>query len=269
MSLPQNYREEYLAAMLRCLDGVRIEREYSAKMREYKSLCDELNASLVASDAIVTDAERLIDKKKGCVRKEAQSLGLDLITMLGVERLAALYSECATLAATLGAEDELGINVEILLRIAACENWEKRIYATLGRDEAEKVIIAEKRKAVRREEELDIYFFADELEKLESLRRIRILCPIGGPVQLSGKTENLDTRLTVLDGRGKRLTFRLIASVVRGGETYLELVCPDSMKIKRPLNYYRINSTADGVTLTLVEDATLHATLSEITDGLL
>lgn len=269
MSLPQNYREEYLNAMLHCLDGVITERKYSAKMSEYKSLCDEISASLVASDAIVTDAERLIDKKKGCVRKEAQSLGLDLITMLSVERLAAIYSECVALAASLGAEDALGVNIEILLRIAGYEDWEKRIYAALDRDEAEKVIIAEKRKVVKRETEFDICFFADGLERLESLRRIRILCPVGGFVQLSGETENLDTRLTVLDGYGKRVTLRLIASVVHGAKTYLELVCPDSMKIKRPLNYYKINTTADGVTLTLVEDETLHATLSAITDNLI
>lgn len=269
MSLPQNYKEEYLAAMLHCLDGIRIEREYSAKMREYKALLAEINSSLATSDAIVTDAERLIDKKKGCVRKEAQSLGLDLITMLSVERLAAIYSECVALAAALGAEDALGVNIEILLRIAGYEDWEKRIYAALDRDEAEKVIIAEKRKVARREAEFDICFFADGLERLESLRRIRTLCPVGGAVQLSGVTENLDTRLTVLDAHGKRMTLRLIASIVHGEKTYLELVCPDSMKIRRPLNYYEVNSASDGVTLTLIEDEHLHATLSAITDNLL
>ena len=269
MSLPQNYKEEYLAAMLHCLDGIRIEREYSAKKREYKALLAEINSSLATSDAIVTDAERLIDKNKRCVRKEAQSLGIDLITMLSVERLAALYAECATIADSLGVEDEIGIAMEMILRIAAYEDWEKRIYADLGRIEAEKVIISVKRKAVREEEAAEISFFGEGLEMLESLQRIRTLCPVGGAVQLSGVTENLDTRLTVLDAHGKRMTFRLIASVVFAGDTYLELVCPDSMKIRRPLNYYRVSSTPDGVTLTLVEDEHRHATLSSITDNLL
>ena len=269
MSLPQNYREEYLNAMLHCLDGIKTEQEYTAKMREYKALCEEINATLTATDAIVTDAERLIDKNKRCVRKEAQSLGLDVITMMSLERLAALFSECARLAASLGVENEVGVSIEILLRIAACEEWEKRIYAALGRDEAEKVIITVKRKAVSKEEELEIPFFAMGLERLESLRRIRVLCPVGGAVQLSGQTENLDTRLSVLDAHGKRMTLNLIASVVFAGKTYLELVCPESMKIKRPLNYYRIDSTPDGVILTLVEDERLHSTLSSITDTLL
>ena len=269
MSLPENYKEEYLAAMLHCIDGVRIEQAYSARMREYKALCPEINAALLAADAIVTDAERLIDKNKRCVRKEAQSLGLDLITMLSVERLAALYAECATLAADIGAEDELGISIELLLRITACENWEKRIYAALDKLEAEKVIISVKRKAVRKEEEMEISFFADGLEMLESLQRMRVLCPVGGAVRLSGRTENLDTRLTVLDAHGNRTPLRLIASVVFAGDTYLELVCPESMKIRRPLNYYKVNSTPDGVTLMLVEDEGLHSTLSGITDNLL
>ena len=269
MSLPKNYREQYLATMLHCLDGIKIGRAYSEKMNEYRLLCEEISAALITADAIVTDAERLIDKGKCCVRKEAQSLGLDLITMLGIERLAAVYSECETLAAGLGAGDELGTRVEILLRIAAYRDWEGRIYAALTREEAEEVIIAEKGKAVMREAELGIGFFADELECLQSLRRIRTLRPADDGSQLYGVTENLDTPLTVLDRYGGRMTLHLIARVLHGGETYLELVCPDAMKIQRRLNYYRVVGTADGVTLTLVEDETLHATLSAITDNLL
>ena len=164
---------------------------------------------------------------------------------------------------------EKGDSLRTVVAIATYEEWEERILRALGKEEGEEVILSVKRRALERERELGLFFFDEQVNALSDLRRVRALYPISGEFDPPRSTQNLDQRLYLSASDGELLDYHLIASVMYGGNIYLELVAPDNIKTRRRLFYYRLDDGGDVTRLTLVEDDGLHKTLSDVTDNLL
>ena len=162
-----------------------------------------------------------------------------------------------------------GDDLRAVIAMANCRAWEKRILSSLEREWAEAIILEVKGRAAERERELGIYLFTEQVENLSDLCRTRNLYPVHREFCPPHETRDLNERITVVDTDGELHEYELIATIADGDETYLELVCPDEIKTRRRLFYYRVDKTGNGTSLSLVEDEALHNRLSEITDNLL
>ena len=162
-----------------------------------------------------------------------------------------------------------GDHVRAVIFMAKAAEWEKRILASLDRDFAEAIILAVKGRAAERERELGLHLFTEQVNDLYDLRRTRTLVPFPREYRPIYETCDLNEWITVVDTDGELHEYNHIATIAYGDETYLELVCPDDIKTRRRLFYYRVDTNANGISLSLVEDESLHDRLSKITDNLL
>ncbi len=262
MSLPLAYREEYYSRLEKCLDIVELNGKFIARQAEYESLKAEINARLCALDAITGNAEDLIDGSSGKLKRGAELAvngDSELLHMLNT--LAAMKQELSAYGATHRWDDGVMNNVDVILAIASYEDMEKMMHRELGRDMAECIIYEEKKRIVTVERERGIRFFADEVEMMDALFRIRVLFPTVTELSLdrSDNADTLDVELT--NGMGETIRFRKSGQITYGKAMYVELILLDDMRIRRTLNHYRVDQSDGALVLTLVEDEKLHDVL--------
>ena len=161
-----------------------------------------------------------------------------------------------------------GDSIRATVAIAKYEDWEKRIIAALG-TEGEEVILAVKGHAVEHERELGISFFEVEVDSLRDHRRVRELYPIPYEFNLPRGTCDVNIWQELSSADGEVLAYNIIATIIFGGDMYLEIVYPDEIKTRRRLAYYRVEQYSSKLLFRLVEDEALHRKLSDITDNLL
>lgn len=259
MPLAHNFREDYYARLERCLDIIELNEKYTAKRSEYERLLIEINARLEALDSIVKNAEDLLDGKTGGLKRGAKlAVGGDTELLGKLNELAALGAELAGFIGMHSWDDGVMNSIDAVLAIASYEELEQQMLAELGRDAAERIIYEEKKRISAVERERGMYFFADGVALMETLFKIRTLCPTATELSLDRK-DNYDTiDLELTNDRGQRIRFRKTGQIFHESALYVELVLLDDLRIRRQLQHYRVEQTHDGLVLTLVEDEELH-----------
>lgn len=261
MSLSENFREEYLILLKKCLDTVSGSNRYDALLKEYEGRKKAADERLSALDAICTDCELLIDKTTGEIKPSAVALfGEDEELMSLLKRLGELQRKRLEFSEERGWDDDLINHLDCVVAIGYVTEYEKKIVAELGKKDGLVVICEVKREAVKYERELGLTFYAGDVERLEDLFRIRTLYSPDREIVI-GEEDNLDEcELVLISDVGEALRFKKSARMTLRGRVYIELEILEELKVKK-FNYYTVSDTDRGQMLTLEEDDELYEEL--------
>ena len=267
MPVSPDFREEYHKLLEECLLLVQKSRQYEAICEQYRERKAEANRLLEERGALCTDAERLIDPVTGKVKESAVALvGED-------EQLREILISCGELFlqkkgyAELGWNDELTNKMQVVLAIANFRDMEEKILQELGRDQGQQVIYRELQRVLPLEQELGFRFFADDVERLEALLRIKVLYAALGELPITAQENMTQERLSLVTEQGEIFSFVKWAQIQHKGAVYLELELPEELPIGK-FKYYRVETTREGVRLLLEEDKTIEQELDERWDRL-
>jgi len=268
MPLNENYREEYYELLKGFVLLEALIQRYEALEKEYKELRTQINEKLEQAKSVCSDCERLLDKETGELNENAQAIvGKDKALNESLLRLSEVFAQKKQIEKESGFDDELYFKVVSVVAIGDYEKMEKQIIDELGKVQGERVIYEEKKKAVEFEKTLGVYFFADAVERMEELFKVRTLFSPSCEV-LFADEDNLDEQTVVLyNAKGEKLTFDKFAQVRYRGTLYVELVIPEKTKI-RALNYYKVEETENGQKFTMEEDEAVFEELWALVDEL-
>ena len=244
---------------------------YSSVCKQYIELREKINKKLTDIDAMCVDAERYIDKSTGAIR---ENVGFELDSepelkeMLG--ELSRLYLEKRRLGERYNWDDELYRSVHVVVKIAECEDFERKIIDELGREEGEIVIYEAKKEVLRIERELEMVFFAPQVERMEALFKLRVLFPTEADITVT-QEDYLDffgeQTVVLKNKKGEKFSFAKYAQITYRGCIYLELELLEDMNIKKFV-YYKLDSEGEEQRLTLVEDEATERELDKRRDRL-
>ena len=270
MSLIEQYREEYYSRLVRCLDIIALNEKYNARKDEYKRLLAEINSELAENGAISQNAEDLIDGTTGGLRRGAEMVvNGDTALLDGLRQLATLRKKLSEFVGLHAWDDEVMNAVDVILAIAGYQDYEDEMREKLGKEAAERIIYEEKRRVSVIEAERGMYFFADGVAVMETIFKIRTLCPTATELSLDrvNNADELDIELT--NDRGERIRFRKTGQITHEGAMYVELVLLDDLRIPSKLWHYRVDQSQGGIVLTLVEDEKLRDVLFDKIEDLI
>lgn len=257
MALNDRFREEYYGLLEECVLLVEKEKRYERICAEYTDLKKEIDKILEETDCLCTDAERFLEKDTGKIKPETALIVGENAEILGLlAKLSALYIERQSFA-ELGWTDDLMHLISVILASAKCSNKEEEIVAELGLEQGERVIYEEKKKVLKLEKELGIRFFEDDVERLEALFKVRILYPLSAQTVIKDEENLTEENWVLANADGECFQLEKYAQLRYKNALYVELIFPDEIKLKRKLNYYKIEKKKSGTRFVLVEDEEL------------
>jgi hypothetical protein len=264
MPLNENYREEYYELLKGFVLLEALIRRYEALEKEYKELKAQINEKLEQAKSICSDCERLLDEETGELNENAQVIvGKDKALNESLLRLSELSAQKKQIEKESGFDDELYLKVVSVVAIGDYEKMEKRIIDELGKEQGERVIYEEKKKAAEFEKTVGVYFFGDAVERMEEWFEIKVLYPTDGEITLTKENNFLEQNLLLRNEQGLKIPFKKTAQTTYRGVIYLELISLQNRKI-RGVNYYTVEQTDNGQKLVLLEDEKLYETLYDL-----
>lgn len=265
MAIDESFLKTYLDALKRALMTSDMHDKYQKVLEDYENAKKKINSKLESMDSVCTDAERLIDKETGGLKKIAELIvGDDTALRRTLNDFRELWLNLQSFA-EFGWKDELVSSIDPVLAIADYSSMEDRIMLELGSDKGQRVIYEIKKKAVEFEESIGKDFFRIEVLKLRDLFRIKQLFSNKGEIKIIGK-DNLKVQSLVLtNGEGEKLKCNKVAEIIHNGASYLELELLEDLKICT-FNYYVTEDKDGSQALRLIEDRALVKLLDEKRD---
>ena len=261
-----SFLKGYQDALKKCVMTSDMHDKYRELCENYKDTKRKIDARLESENSLCSDAERLIDKNTGELKKNALLvLGDDATLLRMVNELCELWQRLHSFA-EFGWTDELGSSIDPVLAIAEYSDMERKIIDQLGLDEGQRVIYEIKKRVVEFEETIGKDFFREDVLKLRDLFKFKRLYAKPYEIRL-GKTDNLDTQNLVLKNNdGDTVRCEKVAQITHNGSQYVEIELHEDVRIC-VFNYYL---TADDACseLRLVEDRDLVKLLDSKRDRL-
>lgn len=261
MALSVNFKEEYYKLLEECVLLVEKSERYEKICAEYTALKEKINKILEETDALCTDAERFLEKETGKIKPETEFfIGQNEELKVLLSALSALYIEKMSFA-SLGWTDDLMNHIAVVLASGKCQEKEEEIIAELGLQQGERVIYEEKKKVLKLEKELGVRFFEGDVERLEALFKVRVLFPFPEQTKMKAEENLIEENWILINADGECFQVEKYAQLRYKNALYVELIFPEEIKLKRKLNYYKVEKTKRGIRFVLVEDNELYEKL--------
>ena len=250
-----SFLKRYHDALKKCVMTSDMHDKYRELCEDYDEAKRKMDAALESAGSICSDAECLIDKSTGELKRHALLvLGEDAALLRMANELCELWQRLHSFA-EFGWTDELGSSIDPVLAIAEYSEMEHKIIDELGLDEGQRVIYEIKKRVVEFEETIGKDFFREDVLKLRDLFRFKRLLAKPYEIKL-GQSDNLDTQdLVLTNNDGETFRCEKVAQIAHNGSQYVEIELREDVRIC-VFNYYLVADDACRE-LRLVEDRDL------------
>ena len=133
---------------------------------------------------------------------------------------------------------------------------EKKIISEFGLDKGQLIILQIKTSVLEYEKEIGVSFFANQVQALGDLIRVKTLFPIANFVEVTPKSNLESVSFSVANKDGEVFNVAKTAQINFNGKVYFELEFLDDIRVRK-INFYLIEKVQSVLKLTLVEDEKL------------
>lgn len=254
MSLSPNFKKEYKDFLKECLIIVDKSRKYDTISSDYNILKNKINEILEDLDLLCNDCETCLDKKTGELKPNVEIIlnsNSRLLEM--IKELSKLYKNKLIYEIELGWNDELKNHIDTVLAIANYRDMEKAIISEFGKSKGRYIVYEIKKDILKFEDEIGIYFYRYELEKLEALLKVEVLYLTSKELEITLRDNLKEENLILYNEKGENFKFKKNSQIKYQEKIYVELELLEEIKAPK-LSYYLLEKTQSGQKFILEED---------------